>query len=53
MSSWQLIFLQSKVNEGVYEGDRLPPRIWHWPEETWFQRRRAYLRVARRKRSEK
>ncbi len=24
MRSWQLIFLQSKVNNGVYDGDRLP-----------------------------
>ena len=42
MNSWQLIFLQSKVNNGGYYGELLPPRKWDWPEETWFQNR--YLR---------
>ncbi len=44
MNSWQLIFLQSKVNNGAYYGDQLPPQIWDWPEETWFQKRLSDLR---------
>ncbi len=48
MSSWQLIFLQSTVNNTVYQGDRLSTQIWHWPEGTWFQKRRSYLRTKRR-----
>ena len=39
MSSWQLIFLQSKVNDARYDGDRLVTQNWHWPKETWFQMR--------------
>ena len=49
MNSWELIFLQSKVNNGVYEGDRLPAQNWDWPEETWFQTRLRYLRRHNRK----
>ena len=41
MSSWQLIFQQSKVNNGVYNGDRFPAQHWEWPRETWFQTRLA------------
>jgi hypothetical protein len=48
MSSWQLIFLQSRVNNGTYDGDRLPAQNWHWPQGTWFQRRRSYLRTQQR-----
>ena len=44
MSSWQLIFQQSKVNNGAYDGDRLPPQKWDWPRETWFQTRLRRLR---------
>jgi hypothetical protein len=47
MNYWQLIFLQSKVNSGAYDGDRLPARTWDWPRETWFQRRLFYLRKRR------
>jgi len=43
MSSWKLIFQQSKVNNGAYEGDRLPAQNWHWPQETWFQKGLRYL----------
>jgi hypothetical protein len=45
MKSWQLIFLQSRVNNGTYAGEWLPAQNWHWPEETWFQKRRSYLRT--------
>jgi len=48
MSSWQLIFLQSRVNNDAYEGERLPSHVWHWPEGTWFQKRRRYLRTRQR-----
>jgi hypothetical protein len=44
MSSWQLIFQQSKVNNGAYDGDRLPPQNWDWPRGTWFQTRLRHLR---------
>jgi len=44
MSYWQLIFLQSKVNSGAYDGDRLPRQNWNWPQQTWFQERLRNLR---------
>ena len=44
MSYWQLIFLQSKVNSGAYDGDRLPRQNWDWPRQTWFQERLRYIR---------
>jgi hypothetical protein len=47
MGTWQLIFAQSKVNNGIYDGDRLPSRIWAWPRETWFQTRLRYVRGSR------
>jgi hypothetical protein len=39
VSSWQLIFQQSKANNGAYYGDRLSAQNWDWPQETWFQKR--------------
>lgn len=44
MICWQLIFLQSKVNRGTYDGDRLPAQNWDWPQGTWFQNRLRYFR---------
>ena len=44
MTLWQLIFTQSKVNGGVYYGDRLVAQNWMWPNETWFQTRLCELR---------
>ena len=44
MICWQLIFLQSKANRGIYNVDRLPAQNWNWPRETWFQNRLRYLR---------
>ena len=32
MTLWQLIFTQSKVNGGVYDGDRLLTQNWEWPD---------------------
>ncbi len=45
---WQLIFLQSKVNDCIYDGDRLPANAWSWPEGTWLQARLRYLRENRK-----
>ena len=45
MISWQLIFIQSKVNNGAYDGDRLFAQNWAWPRETWFQMRLRDLRI--------
>ena len=39
LSSWQLIFLQSKVNGAPYNGEALPGQSWDWPKDTYFQRR--------------
>jgi len=39
LSSWQLIFLQSKVNGAPYKGEALPNQSWDWPKDTYFQRR--------------
>jgi hypothetical protein len=47
MTSWELIFLQSRVNDGAYDGDHLPAQNWDWPRETWFQERLYYLRARR------
>lgn len=45
MNSWELIFIQSRVNNnGAYDGDRLPGNNWQWPKGTWFQNRLRYLR---------
>jgi len=49
MISWQLIFIQSKVNNGPYDGDRLLAQNWDWPNETWFQMRLRDLRKGARK----
>jgi hypothetical protein len=48
MISWELIFLQSRVNHGAYDGDHLPAQKWDWPRETWFQERLYYLRAGHR-----
>ena len=45
MSLWQLIFMQSKVNNARYDGDLLLTQNWDWPKATWFQTR---LRERRR-----
>jgi hypothetical protein len=38
-SSWQLVFLQSKVNGALYRGEQLPRLRWDWPKDTYLQRR--------------
>jgi hypothetical protein len=52
MTSWQLIFVQSKVNNGAYDGERLFARNWDWPKETWFQTRLRDCRRGNHKRFE-
>jgi hypothetical protein len=37
LSSWQLVFLQSKANGCSYHGENLPHINWQWPKNTWFQ----------------
>jgi len=46
-SSWQSIFLQSKVNGAAYNGEQLSGFIWEWPKDTFLQRRLEYLRKYR------
>jgi hypothetical protein len=53
MTSWQLIFLQSRVNDSAYTGDSLRAQSWDWPQGTWFQERLRYLRALRRQLSER
>ena len=53
MTSWQLIFLQSRANNAAYDGDYLPAQNWDWPTGTWFQERLYYLRAERREITEK
>jgi len=43
-SSWQSIFLQSKVNGATYNGEQLAGFNWEWPRDTFLQRRLEYLR---------
>jgi hypothetical protein len=43
-NTWELIFRQSRVNNGAYDGEQLPAQNWNWPRGTWFQRRLRYLR---------
>ena len=43
-SFWQLVFGQSKVNGAPYEGEKLAIARWHWPTDTYLQRRRQYLK---------
>jgi hypothetical protein len=45
MNPWQLMFLQSKVNDKPYFGDSLATQNWVWPQDTWFQKRLRRLRV--------
>jgi hypothetical protein len=49
MNAWHLMLLQSRANNGVYEGDRLPMINWAWPQGTWFQKRLRDLRNQQRR----
>lgn len=41
LSTWQLIFKQSKVNGAPYGGEQIPVQKWNWPTGTYLQRRRS------------
>jgi hypothetical protein len=51
MNQWEWIFRQSKVNDGLYDGDRLATQNWDWPSQTWFQERLEHFRAANAKQS--
>ena len=44
MSTWESIFTQSPVNDGYYDEQDLPHQRWQWPNATWFQARRDFIR---------
>ena len=44
MNAWELIFIQSPVNDGYYHEMLLPELRWEWPQGTWFQARLDYIR---------
>ena len=44
MNTWESVFLQSPVNDGYYDEDRLPQFKWDWPKGTWFQSRLYFVR---------
>jgi|SRR5215470_10051224 len=46
-TSWQRIFMQSKVNGAAYQGEQLSGFNWNWPKNTYLQRRLEYLRKYR------
>jgi hypothetical protein len=46
-SFWQLVFLQSKVNGALYQGENLAGHSWDWPTDTYFQRRLREVRWSR------
>lgn len=49
MSTWQLIFVQSRANNGAYDGDQLPAQLWDWPKGTWLQERLSFVRKTQRR----
>ena len=44
MNMWEAVFSQSPVNDGYYNGEKLPQVHWGWPRGTWFQARLDYIR---------
>ena len=44
MNAWKSVFLQSRVNNGYYDEDRLPQLKWDWPKGTWLQSRLYHVR---------
>lgn len=43
-SPWQSIFLQSKANGAMYNGEQTLGFKWEWPKNTFLQRRLEQLR---------
>lgn len=39
VSFWQMVFSQSRVNGAPYHGEQLPSSNWHWPKDTFLQRK--------------
>jgi hypothetical protein len=50
MNSWELIFIQSRANNGWYDEDALPTYVWAWPKETWLKKRLRDLRSEEKER---
>ena len=50
MNTWEAIFSQSPVNNGYYNGEKLPQVHWEWPKYTWFQARLNQVREHERTR---
>lgn len=46
-SNWRLVFEQSRLNGGTYDGDGLEPVSWRWPSGTWLQERLSAQRSTR------
>ena len=44
MHTWELIFVQSRANDGWYSEAALPTHVWAWPQETWLKKRLRDLR---------
>jgi len=41
----QFVFLNSKVNGAVYDGEQLPISTWTWPRTTYLRQRLAQIRA--------
>ncbi len=53
LSYWQIIFLQSKANGGLYRGEDLSQSHWEWPKNTWLQERLSHhLKISNLRHSE-
>jgi hypothetical protein len=46
---WRLVFEQSPVNGGAYNGDKLVPRVFRPLANSWFQHRLAHVRAELKK----
>jgi hypothetical protein len=46
---WRLIFEQSPVNGGVYNGEELVQRVFRPVTNSWFQKRLAHVRAELKK----
>jgi hypothetical protein len=46
-TTWQRIFLQSRVNGAPYGEDQQLNFKWRWPEDTYLQRRLRQLQRSR------
>ena len=50
MNTWELIFIQSRANNGWYSEDALPTHVWAWPQGTWLKKRLRELRSEEKER---